>query len=33
VIEQQALIHILMDHANMVAALKKIGQIDIRNSD
>jgi len=31
-VNRQALIHILMDHANMLNALRKIGQIDIHDS-
>lgn len=32
-IDRQALIHILMDHSNMVDALRKVGQVDIRETD
>lgn len=31
-VDRQALIHILMDHPNMVDALRKVGQIDVRDT-
>lgn len=32
-VERQALIHLLMDHANMVEALHKVGQVEIPETD
>lgn len=32
-IDRQALIHILMDHSNMVEALSRIGQVQIHDTD
>ena len=32
-VSRQALIHILMDHANMLNALRKAGQVDVRDSE
>lgn len=32
-VDRQALIHILMDHSNMVNALRKVGQIGIPDTD
>jgi hypothetical protein len=32
-VSRQALIHILMDHANMLNALRKTGRIDVRDGD
>jgi hypothetical protein len=31
-VERQALIHILMDHARMLEALRKVGRVDIAES-
>jgi hypothetical protein len=32
-VDRQALIHILMDHARMVEALRKAGRVDIAEPD
>lgn len=32
-VDRQALIHILMDHARMLEALRKAGQVDIAEPD
>lgn len=32
-VDREALIHILMDHANMLNALRKVGKVDVRDSE
>lgn len=32
-VDRQALIHILMDHSNLVDALHRVGQVDIHDTD
>ncbi|CCV16373.1 hypothetical protein [Mesorhizobium sp. STM 4661] len=32
-VDRQAVIHILMDHANMLAAMRRVGHVEIREPD